>query len=421
MVLLVNLLLFIIILINFVNTNEVEFCSKDIESCGNKYINNKRYILYDVNQPEGFNLRRDVYIRIAVFIKSLINHDHKYQWHLVLPPWSNLYHWKSNTIKQKQLPWSLFFDIESLNKYVKVIELYEFIEEYNGSTVDKVFVLQNDPKMFETGDFKDKNKIVECNKVRLNRELFWGYNNITANEIICIEFHGTASQLVVNLNPSVDKSFMFDHMEIPLHDYYGSVDFWLARRSMRYNKELYEIANEFRKKYLNSTDKNDKTIRPPDWKDEKSKRNAVGGPYLAIHLRRGDFLIGRSDTVPTIKNAANQVIKKLKKLELKTVFVATDAENSEYIELTKHLTGYNVYKYLPTEYHKNKFKDGGIAIIDQIISSHAKYFIGTYESTFTFRIQEDREILGLPIKSTFNTFCGKKKCPKSSQWTIIYE
>ncbi|XP_074107565.1 O-fucosyltransferase 2 isoform X2 [Cotesia typhae] len=379
------------------------------------------YILYDVNQPEGFNLRRDVYIRIAVFVKNLINHDHKYQWHLVLPPWSNLYHWKSNAIKQKQLPWSLFFDIESLNKFVKVIELYEFIEESNGGTLDKVFVLQNDPKMFETGDFKDKNEIVECNKVILNRRLFWGYNNITANEIICIKFHGTASELVVNLNPSVDKSFMFDHMEIPLHDYYGSLDFWLARRSMRYNNELYKIANEFRKEYLNSTDKNDKTIRPPDWKDEKSKRNAVGGPYLAIHLRRGDFLKIRSDTVPTIKDAANQVIKELEKLELKIVFVATDAEDSEYIELKKHLTGYNVYKYLPTEYQKNKFKDGGIAIIDQIISSHAKSFIGTYESTFTFRIQEDREILGLPIKSTFNTFCGKKKCQKSSQWTIIYE
>lgn len=62
---------------------------------------------------------------------------------------------------------------------------------------------------------------------------------------------------------------MFDHMEIPLHDYYGSLDFWLARRSMRYNNELYKVANEFRKKYLNSTDENDKTIRPPDWKDEK--------------------------------------------------------------------------------------------------------------------------------------------------------
>ena len=30
-----------------------------------------RYILYDVNPGEGFNLRRDVYMRMAVFVKKL--------------------------------------------------------------------------------------------------------------------------------------------------------------------------------------------------------------------------------------------------------------------------------------------------------------------------------------------------------------
>lgn len=49
MILLVKLLLFIIILINFVDTNQVEFCSKDIESCGNKYINNKRFFFLYFN------------------------------------------------------------------------------------------------------------------------------------------------------------------------------------------------------------------------------------------------------------------------------------------------------------------------------------------------------------------------------------
>lgn len=58
-------------------------------------------------------------------------------------------------------------------------------------------------------------------------------------------------------------------MEIPLHDFYGSVDYWTARRSMRYNKELYEIANEFRQKYLNSNDIDDRTERPEDWTEEK--------------------------------------------------------------------------------------------------------------------------------------------------------
>jgi len=30
-----------------------------------------RYIFYDVNPGEGFNLRRDVFMRMAVFVKKL--------------------------------------------------------------------------------------------------------------------------------------------------------------------------------------------------------------------------------------------------------------------------------------------------------------------------------------------------------------
>lgn len=62
-------------------------------------------------------------------------------------------------------------------------------------------------------------------------------------------------------------------MEIALHDFYGSKDYWTARRSMRYNQELHEIANEFRKIELNSFDVSDKTERSTDWKKEKVFRN----------------------------------------------------------------------------------------------------------------------------------------------------
>jgi hypothetical protein len=45
-------------------------------ACQNSFENSKsvfccRYILYDVNPPEGFNLRRDVYMRMAIFVKKL--------------------------------------------------------------------------------------------------------------------------------------------------------------------------------------------------------------------------------------------------------------------------------------------------------------------------------------------------------------
>lgn len=50
-----------------------------------------------------------------------------------------------------------------------------------------------------------------------------------------------------------------------------------------------------------------------------------------------------------------------------------------------------------------------------------RYFIGTYESTFTFRIQEDREIIGFPTKTTFNYLCRtKEKCNFNGQWEIVW-
>lgn len=62
---------------------------------------------------------------------------------------------------------------------------------------------------------------------------------------------------------------MFNHAEIFLHDEYGGKAFWEARRSMRFNKELVEIAKDFRKKNFNSTDKLDGINRPDDWTLEK--------------------------------------------------------------------------------------------------------------------------------------------------------
>lgn len=83
-----------------------------------------RYLLYDVNPPEGFNLRRDVYIRMASLLKILLKHE---EWVLVLPPWGRLYHWQSPDIHQVRIPWSDFFDLDSLNKNIPVMEYEDFI------------------------------------------------------------------------------------------------------------------------------------------------------------------------------------------------------------------------------------------------------------------------------------------------------
>ena len=84
-----------------------------------------RYLLYDVNPGEGFNLRRDVYIRMANLVKFL-NEDEP--WILVLPPWGRLYHWQSPTITNSKIPWSKFFDLDSLRKLIPVIEFTDYLK-----------------------------------------------------------------------------------------------------------------------------------------------------------------------------------------------------------------------------------------------------------------------------------------------------
>ncbi|KAI4467185.1 gdp-fucose protein o-fucosyltransferase 2 [Holotrichia oblita] len=385
------------------------------------------YIFYDINPPEGFNLRRDVYMRYAIWLHKLQtnkNDSNLKKFKLVLPPWSHLYHWKYSEIPE-HIPWALYFDIESLKRFAPVIEMYQFFDDYDVTykkiEIDDVYILQHYQDMFETGKFEEKMSIEDCNEpIRVN---YFYYNNITSNNVRCLSFHGYTSQLTSVLKNSTARSFLFDHAEVALHDMFGDKLYWKCRRSMRFNKELHEIAKKFREQELDANDKNDMTILPDDWRKEIPRRNAIGGSYLGIHLRRADFVRSRSKEIPTIENAFKQIKNKLEELKLDKVFVATDAPINEINEMRSLLEPkYALVTYKSEDWVKEKYKDGGIAIIEQIICSYARYFIGTYESTYSFRIQEEREILGFPAESTFNRLCydGTESCSKPSIWKIVY-
>ena len=58
----------------------------------------KRYLFYDVNYHEGFNFRRDVFMRIAILVKNLNIISRTNHYTLVLPPWGRLYHWQTRHI-----------------------------------------------------------------------------------------------------------------------------------------------------------------------------------------------------------------------------------------------------------------------------------------------------------------------------------
>ncbi|XP_050407404.2 GDP-fucose protein O-fucosyltransferase 2 [Patella vulgata] len=390
-----------------------------------------RFLLYNVNYGEGFNLRRDVYMRIANLVRVLNEEE---PWILVLPPWGRLYHWQSKDIKnQNRIRWSLFFDVYSLKKFAPVVEFEEFLTMSKEPVIDEVYYLQN----YKEGwtEWEEKMDFRPCNE---NNHYYWknfetgkwdswffGYEDqVTASKFQCVSFMGHASFLKpFLLKNTTARSVMIERAETVLHDQFGNSEYWQARRSMVFSTTLRDIGNEFRAKYLDSTDEKDNTIFEEDWTKMKRKHGeAKGGQYIGVHLRRKDFL-RTSRHLPSLKHAAKQIEKLLIKYNLSKVFIATDAPRDEFEELSEYLSDFEVLAFNPTSEVREEYKEGGLAIIDQWICAHARYFIGTEESTFSFRIQEEREILGFDPEMTFNRLCDDKEkfdCEKSSKWTITY-
>ena len=58
---------------------------------------------------------------------------------------------------------------------------------------------------------------------------------------------------------------------------------------------------------------------------QRQHGEAKGGPYVAAHLRRADFLYARPDDVPSLEHTAEQLKAMLDKQKLKALFIATDA------------------------------------------------------------------------------------------------
>eukprot|EP00731_Ephydatia_muelleri_P012844 Em0007g154a len=81
----------------------------------------------------------------------------------------------------------------------------------------------------------------------------------------------------------------------------------------------------------------------------------------------------------------------------------------------------------PTLDELHLYMDGGVAIIDQWIAAHSRHFVGTGHSTFSFRIREDRQLMGFSRESTFNSLCGDKpgeegdiiSCEQPSYWPMV--
>ncbi|KAJ1347739.1 hypothetical protein KIN20_002881 [Parelaphostrongylus tenuis] len=372
-------------------------CDADTVSLVNKekysVARDRRFLFYDVNHGEGFNLRRDVYMRIANTVRLLREAGEPFT--LVLPPWGGLYHWKQPNIRLK---WSEFFDVESLNEFVPVMEFENYLQEY-GRSIDQARVCIGKKEIYGMDGFflrRSPSKEFECISIQGDSE--------------------TLKKLILD-RYSDSSSIFFDRAEAILHQHYGDVYYWQARRSMRYAKHLVEVGDAFRKSQLESTDEQDRTKLAASFLEDVKNRNAAGGNFLCAHWRRRDFMRVHGDELPSINGTAKQLNELTEKVGVTRIFLATDAHKSEIEQLSKML-------HVPVLTFRNQtLSDGAVAIIDQWICAHARVFVGSHVSTFSYRIQEDREILGFAPNTTFNRLCPDEmsNCEQPARWTIVYE
>lgn len=166
------------------------------------------FLFYDVNAFEGFNLRRDVYIRMAVFIRALRQIAGYENAVLVLPPFHHLYHWQ--LVQSQNEPddivfWTSFFDLPSMRRFTAVIDLWQYFELMRNCfghrtrmpyRLDRVLKLKHFESMFSSGKFEERFQVLDdCNEAdkRTVRQQFIGlYTNFTISKSHCVEFQGSA-------------------------------------------------------------------------------------------------------------------------------------------------------------------------------------------------------------------------------------
>ncbi|KAL5970750.1 GDP-fucose protein O-fucosyltransferase 2 [Taenia solium] len=449
---------------------------------------NQKYLIYTVNENEGFNLRRDVYVRVANLIRVLRDSSQyplndlnganfrNYDWTLVLPPWSQTFHWRrQNSSVYRAQPWSAFFNVEFLNLFVPVIEYDEFLQQAavgaRKAPLDVAFLVKQfdleqtqrgirleTPKVLSDANgyahFMCEGDQIISNIMRTPDNVMYVYFDTATNESALVTnafycLHGAlyAVELAGFLSRYIEEHpettfICIGEAENLINGVWSewSQQYWTARRSMVFARRLISLGDNFRRAVLNSEDNKDRTVPPPSWLYQPWPRSpARGGPYLGLHWRRGDFphssspLTVATQTLQAIQRRAEEV--RLPTGQTLPIFLATDADSEDIIQLEQLLSPHKVYRFTPEVSKNNILLPGDLAIIDQWICAHARLFVGSVPSTFTFRIAEEREIMNFPAALTFNSLCPNEdadvvmledrrvpsECEGLTPWSIVLE
>jgi len=152
--------------------------------------------------------------------------------------------------------------------------------------------------------------------------------------------------------------------------------------------------------------------------------------YIAVHMRRGDFVKVRTKTTPDIKEAAAQIAHIVEETTFNgqrpaVGYVSTDAREQEKTELQAAMkNGHSI----AVHYGERSTRKGvaqGVRITEDIaydilMCAFAGKFVGTSESRFSGAIQLERRLRGHAKHASMSELCkeaGSKCEAPAYRWT----
>jgi len=338
-------------------------------------------------------MRRNALLRTAALVKALQVRDPDSEWTLVLPPiTSHGWHSEEHSHARGFLPWTTFFDLEALQRlHPKIMELDEYRQLHPGPFINATVLaklcdpalpscqcdIEHVPHWPGVGGFQKReasSELQEC----VEHPLLLSIANVRfPGHLVCLpdEWLEAADERIVKAIVQHPAQSWYLHDQEQMID--RDASFWKLAIHLRISRHLVQLAREYQHDSLASK------------------------PYLAVHLRRGDFLQVHHEVVPSLQEVSKILQREADKAGLKTIFVATDGTQgrghgaaADIESLRKRLRkGMQVQRYVGDP-RGETLHLGEAALIEQVLCAEAEFFIGTQTSMFTDIILQERAVGG---------------------------
>ncbi|GAB65668.1 hypothetical protein PCYB_071700 [Plasmodium cynomolgi strain B] len=346
----------------------------------------KKYVLYDVNIGEGFNLQKEVLYRVALGVYYLNQEERTHVHYLVLPPWCYVTHWGREKTHNR-IKWDVFFNLKALQNVIPVMEYHQYEEQF-GSHVDYILsyqhVIEDWSKMDEKKSFqvldldkchvkyykKKKNLCKNCDH-KYSVVYSGNCTNVKGKKTECLEIFFITSYFV---SSTLSDIFHYDNNSV-LIKHGRNILVALANELVEanledvlpYSKYLINEGNQFIEKNF------------------KSSNN-----YISCHLRYTDFRkISTYDVSPVrISILKLLYIMFLRKSDI--IFISTDEKKEVKKVIDKQFPQFKHFFF----YENGKLHPGQVAIVDQWICTRSGTFVGTIFSRFSMHIKWERSLIG---------------------------